>query len=215
VCDTFTSKCVTLLFRRMTLDAFIPSRIAAGVAVFEALPAVDEHSFLRWMNKALSSAALLDINDSEAIGRLVLARKWTNATDVLLQLEKSGRLDVQAALRVCYSLLNPWSRLFLGLKPISSLEKWELLEEEATAIYSSGPDHNELWSRAGGDNSDLQHQGTGRSRWHNALGLLRAGKHPGVSSLIQQMRVDFPMNNKIAYLANDSEFGISQGRESR
>lgn len=198
-----------------TLDTFIPASIAAGVAVFEALSAVDEYSVLRWMSRAVSSAPSLGLKDAESIGRLVLARRWTNASDELLRLERTGRKDVRAALRICYSLLSSWTRIFLGLNPISSLEKWELLEEEATLIYSGGPDHDELWSRSGGNNADLQRNGTGRSRWHDALGRLRAGRHPGVRSLLRQMREDFPMNDKLAYLADDPEFGGHSGRQAR
>jgi len=90
---------------------------------------------------------------------------------------------------------------------VSSTEKWDFLEEVATELYPRGPDQEALWSRAGGNDADLHHGGSGRSRWQDALARVRRGSAMRVERLLRKMRDDYPQNEKLRYLADDHEFG--------
>ena len=104
-------------------------------------------------------------------------------------------------------MIGIFTRWTLGLSAVSYEDKWTVLEELAADLYSNGPDHNEIWSRAGGRDADLQSFGSGRSRWRNAIGQIRRGKGPRPSQLLDEMRKDFPQNDQVRYLASDPDLG--------
>jgi hypothetical protein len=85
-----------------------------------------------------------------------------------------------------------------------------VLEDLAAELYPTGPNHDELWDRAGGRDADLQTYGSGQSRWRNAIAQIRRGKGPRLGRLIGEMRRDFPSNDQVGFLANDPEFGGSR-----
>lgn len=189
------------------LDASIPARVADGAQLMAALDQFDEQRFLKWLQSAVSRVRSFTTSDAEALGRVILSRRWGRAADELARLYKTGRTDFRPSLRVCCGLLDLWTRFMLSLAPLSYMEKWELLESVAVEIYPRGPDQDELWDRAGGNNSDLQHGGNGRTRWHDALAQIRRGRALQVEKLIREMRSDYPYNDRLGYLADDDAFG--------
>nr|WP_246698647.1 MULTISPECIES: effector-associated domain EAD1-containing protein [unclassified Rhizobium] len=104
-------------------------------------------------------------------------------------------------------MIGIFTRWSLNLSAVTADEKWTVFEELAADLYPSGPDHNELWDRAGGRNWDLQTFGNGRSRWRDAISQIRRGKGPRSSRLLSEMKRDFPLNDQVRYLANDSDLG--------
>lgn len=192
------------------LGASIPSRIGIATQLIGVLDQFDEQRFLRWLQSVVSCVRALGTSDAEAIGRLILNRRWSRAADELARLNRTGRSDIRPALRVCYALLDLWTRFLLRLAPLSYTEKWELLETTAAELYPSGPDHDELWERAGGSNSDLLHHGKGRARWRDALAQIRRGKGVRVDKLLNEMQREYPYNDQLRYLAADYAFGGSQ-----
>ena len=67
-------------------------------------------------------------------------------------------------------------------------------------LYPTGPSHNEIWSRAGGDLSALSASGNGRAAWHAALRMLsKGGGGPGITlnALINAALEDFPGNSQL------------------
>src|SRR5574337_161690 len=82
---------------------------------------------------------------------------------------------VRPALRTCISLVGFFDRFLYGLSHVTSSEKWDALVELAAELYPTGPNHDGLWERAGGRDSDLGWGGNGRSRWRDALGRIRRG----------------------------------------
>ncbi|WP_425429181.1 effector-associated domain EAD1-containing protein [Termitidicoccus mucosus] len=99
--------------------------------------------------------------------------------------------------------LTKW---ILGLSSPSPDASWRVLEELAVELYSSGPDHDELWTRAGGLAADLQKNGTGRARWHDALALIQRGKDPRPGRLLDEMSRDFPNNEHLRRLKSAGLF---------
>jgi hypothetical protein len=106
-------------------------------------------------------------------------------------------------------MLDVFTRWVLGLSSLTSSEKWQSLENIVANLYPSGPDHNELWERVGGSNADLPHYGYGRSRWHETLVRVRhGGGGIRIDQLLHEMRKEYPMNEQLQFIANDSEFKV-------
>ncbi|MEU8327579.1 effector-associated domain EAD1-containing protein [Micromonospora sp. NPDC048839] len=190
------------------LGQFADGRVGAAIQIVVALSAFDEHRFCTWLRVVANRSRPIPPSDAEAIGRLTQERRWRNATDELLRMLRRGREDVRPALRACVSMIGPLDRWWLRLSPISPAEKWESLESLAAELFETGPDHENLWERAGGHNADLQKIGNGRERWRDALSRIRRGaKGPRVKKLLREMQQDYPSNASLRFMADDKEFG--------
>lgn len=78
------------------------------------------------------------------------------------------------------------------------------LENVLCQLYPSGPGHDEIWSRAGGDMSTLRLSGNGRASWHSAIRALKqggGGQAISVGSLVQSALLDYPGNSDLLVLA--------------
>ena len=189
------------------LDRLATSQIAQAAQLVRLLPSFDEMSFRSWLRKAMYRPLSLQAADAEAVGRLILERRWRDAADDLLQMLRSGRADMRPALRVCISLIGFLDRWVCGLSEVTSIEKWDSLISLAADLYPSGPDEDGLWERAGGHNSDLGFGGNGRSRWRDAIGRIRFGKDPRIDRLLREMLHDYKDNADLNFLAGDKQFG--------
>lgn len=70
-------------------------------------------------------------------------------------------------------------------------------------LYPDGPHQAGLWERAGGDRSRLEPDGSGATRWWNALRILEKGGGGGtitLGTLIKEMQIDYPGNPKLSAL---------------
>ena len=195
------------------LKELAAGRITAGLSTIAALPSFPEHRLLSWLQDAFVRAQTLSVSDAEALGRLVLDRRWSRVVDDLVS-RLRGREDVRPALRVCASMLDIFTRWLLGLSSLTTSEKWNSLENILAELYPSGPDHHEIWERAGGSNADLPHYGNGRSRWHETLVRMRhGGGRVRIDGLLYEMRREYPMNEQLQFLANDSRIQITLVRK--
>lgn len=78
------------------------------------------------------------------------------------------------------------------------------LERTFVQLYPSGPMHDEIWSRAGGDISALASGGNGRASWHSAIKMLSlggGGAEITLETLLETARIDFPNNSTLNGLA--------------
>lgn len=179
---------------------------SAAVQIIGALPGFGERRFIQWLHHCTQSSRYLSISNAEAIGRLILRHQWRDALEVLSKLAIKGNETVGPALRICESMLGLMARLRLRFSSVSNQEKWEFLEQVAVSLYPQGPDHEELWSRSGGSDADLEKNGNGRSRWHRALIQVRQGKAPRAARLLLEMAKDFPDNEQVQCLMDESSF---------
>lgn len=70
---------------------------------------------------------------------------------------------------------------------------WINLEQIAASLYETGPQHDGLWSRAGGDVGSLSLSGSGRAMWHRAIRKLKnGGGGITASQLISTMLEEYP-----------------------
>lgn len=179
--------------------------VNARLAIISSLQSFSEERFIAWLNYILKGAQKFSQEASEQLGTLVSSRHWERAGKYLSD-RIADRPDLRPGLRSCAGLLNFYTRWKLGITKLSADDKWKAFEDEARELYPSGPDSNELWSRAGGRNSDLpgQYQ-NGATRWHSALYSVRSGSRPKARDLLKIMSHDFPMNEKLRLFLGDTD----------
>lgn len=183
-----------------------PVTVALLLSIVNALPSFREEIFITWLTCLLRDVPVLSHTDSEQLGTLVASRHWKHAAQYLADRLADHRQDLMPGLRQCADLLNFYTRWLCGISKPTSAEKWTAFEREACELYPSGPDSNELWSRAGGKNFDLSGLSqSGASRWHIALNSIRSGGRPTPRELIAVMCHDFPSNEKLRLYANDRD----------
>jgi len=188
------------------LDQLSVGGIAAGLRLIAALPGLEHGRIRNWIRSAVQSTRPLSTQVADLVGQSVAARGRRDVVDDLLSIYRSGRQDVGPALRHCLNLMGFWDRLSLGISPVTDTEKLESFVQLASELYPGGPDHNSLWERAGGRDSDLVHHGSGIARWRAALKEIQHGKPPRIAQLVREMRNDFEGNSKLPLLADDPLF---------
>jgi hypothetical protein len=180
--------------------------VAVRLSIVGALPSFPEEAFITWLDNLFRNVRILSHTDSEQIGMLVASRRWGRAAKYLSDRLGAHRPDIMPGLRLCADLLNFYILWRLGIKKPSATEKWQAFEQEACELYPSGPDSDELWSRAGGKNSDLPGRSqNGATRWHTVLLSIRYGARPTIRELLAVMCKDFPLNEKLRLYANDMD----------
>lgn len=175
------------------------------IQIMSVLHQFSESRLIRWLDVWSKSRNVLSASEAEALGHLILKRKWSRAADTLFKF-RSSHSDIWLALRLCADLLGTINRWRMRLSSRSVQDDWDCLEALAVEIYPEGPDHEELWSRAGGSNADLQRGGSGRSRWHHALAEIKNGKGPHVRNLVREMRREYSSNEFLRELDDDAHF---------
>lgn len=181
--------------------------VDALLTVVSALPSFREEMFITCLNNLLRNVRMLSHADSEQLGRLVASRHWQCTAKHLSDQFAKHRPDLLPGLRMCATLLNLYTRWKFGISKPTAAEKWKAFEDEACELYPSGPDSDELWSRAGGKNSDLPgRSNNGASRWHTALNSTRYGGRPSARDLLKIMCQDFPLNDKLRLYISDIDF---------
>ena len=134
--------------------------------------------------------------------RLVAARGWRNFTRSLLKLY--GLTDnLRGFFHTCAVHLDLWDRVRHRIGRPSRSELHELFVETACELYPSGPMEGEIWVRADGDPSQRDISGTGKQQWDMAIRKIRNGNQVCAPSLITAMRDDYPLNNRLDYLAKE------------
>nr|WP_319565387.1 effector-associated domain EAD1-containing protein [uncultured Rhodoferax sp.] len=180
--------------------------VDARISIISALPSFREDVFITWLNNLLRSIRTLSHTDSERLGTLLASRRWNRAAKYLSDQLADHRPDLMPGLRLCADLLDFFTLWMRGISKPSAAEKWDEFEKEVRELYPSGPDSNELWSRAGGKNSDLPGRSqNGATRWHTALNSIRYGRRPSRRDLLKVMCQDFPLNEKLRLYATDTD----------
>nr|WP_271453482.1 MULTISPECIES: hypothetical protein [unclassified Acidovorax] len=160
---------------------------------------------------------LLDLSHSDirlneaaakAVGQLINRNQWRGAARDAKDL-LNVRTDLIPLYRECYRLLGFVDMLWVSYKiglppPLTKDEAWEAFEAEAVALYPSGPWHDELWSRCGGDPGVLSNEGSGRASWHRCIRGLRNGLAPGAEAVLHEMTNQYRYNDTLRQLQRQS-----------
>ncbi|MGI4765353.1 MAG: effector-associated domain EAD1-containing protein, partial [Janthinobacterium lividum] len=178
--------------------------LAHEVGMIIALNGPDEQRFRNWLRTAMARGGTMRTSDAEALGRIVITHDWHAALDEIV-LSGKRRTDLMPALRACASMFGFLARWELGISMPTTSEKWEWFADLAADLYSSGPRHDGIWSRAGGKDSDLPEGVTGRSAWRTVLGRVRNGGSPSAERLLKSMLGDYAGNQALRHLAADRD----------
>ncbi|MHC5131837.1 GAP1-N1 domain-containing protein [Pseudomonas glycinis] len=184
--------------------------VGIRIQIIEELDHFDEQRFLNWIQDLIAQPKLLLHQDAEKIGYLILRNKWDSGLREILSKYRAHRTDLKPALRICSSMLGWFDRWKLDISAVTAEEKWDAFVELAAQLYYSGPEHDQIWSRAGGENSDLPTRGSGKSMWSHALANVRNGRGPSSARLISEMLRDYSTNEQLQLLANDPEINGSR-----
>ncbi len=173
--------------------------LSSKIDLFESISSFgqDEAIYLIEKNRFTNIEATL-------LGKLVNNKDWKRVAERCYS-QLIRRKDLLPALYQCSDRLGFWSKLGFSMisnssTSISKKECWNALEEKATKLFPSGPDHNGIWEQAGGDNADLIHSATGKKRWHEAIRLIKNGGNPDVKSLIKEMLLEYPRDSELKML---------------
>ena len=192
-----------------TLDSVLagPSTpLATRLSIISSLQSYPEDRFIPWIDRLINGVRHIPLADSEQLGALMATRRWARATKHLVEKFALSRQDLNLGLRLCAHLINRVTAWMFGISKLTTTEKWQAFEEEASELYPNGPDDHELWSRAGGKNADLPGVTlSGATRWYTAVHKIRYGGGPKPRDLIAAMQNDFPTNPKLRLFANDTD----------
>lgn len=180
--------------------------VQVRLSIVSALTLFREDTFITFLKNLLRSVPALSHKDSERLGTLLAFRRWDRAAKYLSDCLAEDRQDLMPGLRLCTGLLDFFTCWRREISKPSAAEKWSAFEEEARELYPDGPDSRELWSRAGGRNSDLPGGSLdGATRWHKTINLIRYGGRPNRRALLEVMCQDFPSNEKLLLYINDTD----------
>lgn len=185
------------------LDAFRrePTSLPRFLADFPF--ATDADAFLFLSGLKASDLRLAEAS-SKALGQAFVANDWGNAAKKAAFWLKA-RQDLRPMYCECISLLSIFDRLWVSWEldmpsPLTFDQAWGAFETEAAQLYPTGPWHDAIWSRSGGDEEDLIYQGTGKATWHRCIQDLRNGMAPGADAVLKKMIEDLPHNNTLKQL---------------
>ncbi|MCI0611829.1 effector-associated domain EAD1-containing protein, partial [bacterium] len=185
------------------LDPNQPNLLSVGITLFTHFDRLGEDDFNRWLRNVLASRQAINLVNAVLIGELIKRRRWRSAAYMIYHYR--GRDDLQPALKECSGMLDLFDRLFLSFSMGSgNVDDWWMgLTDVAVELYPRGLDHEQIWTRAGGDLSIVSHHQAGRDQWEFALSKLRkggGGKEISHRTLLKQMRKDYHNNQKLEVL---------------
>ena len=180
--------------------------IEVGLSLFTNFGTLHESNVRAWFLAMVKAGVPLRPEQAAELGSLLLNKQWRLAAGDLAD-ELKTFPHIAPALRQCLPLFGflrqltlSWS---LGEEQVEPESFWRAFLEIAPELYPKGPTDRKLWSRAGGDAAALESEGRGRNLWRSALELLRQGgdKNISASSLIAEMRQEYPKNTQLEPLA--------------
>ncbi len=187
------------------LDVHLTGDLGSALNIIASLKEIPEERAILWFEVPPASTSKLTHAQTEVLGHIILTRRWKRLLDRVIDRMRT-QPELRATLRICASMVPPISRWLMGLTTVGSTEKWEGLADLAADLYPSGPEHLDLWERAGGRNSDLPQGKNGAEKWRLMLRQVRAGSSPRISKLLDEMMKDFRNNPSLQLIAHDPEF---------
>lgn len=196
--------------RVAALLARLEAEPVAGCILFRTFPELSQSEFVAWVDRLLTVVPSLDAAACDALGRLVAARSWSAAAEVLADAAIGGRDDLRACVAYFPDLLVWWRRymldLFFGTTP--AFAKWRTLEELAIELYGFGPKDGAVWTRAGGKEGDIPQGETGADQWRKVFANAERGARPlDIRRLVAVMADDYRANQMLQKMRYDSFYG--------
>ena len=170
--------------------------------VFNGNALLPEALFTEVFTTFYRSDRSLSSEELDRAARLVTAKDWRNLTRSLWRRYRMVD-DLRGFFHICADHLDLWDQVLHGIRRPSTSELDTLFVETACELYFSGPMDSEIWARAGGDPSQLDTSGSGQRQWGLAIRKVRKGNQVCAASLIAAMRDDYPLNDRLNYLAKE------------
>ncbi|RZJ71741.1 hypothetical protein [Flavobacterium sp.] len=140
---------------------------------------------------------------SSALGDLILTRQFKSAAWQVF--EKAKRYSsFKIALNKCKSIvrLDFYDTLMHGHligEKVSVESLYSEMLSKALSLYPEGPDHSDIWKRAGGDSGKFTNHKSREDNWRFGITLLKngGGGDVTVGSLLEVMIADYPQNTEL------------------
>jgi len=172
-------------------------------------PRFKEPDFRNIFEQWLEGKRRLKVLDGKACGQLIVKRRWNSIAALVYTVYRHGnRDDLRPILLECTSLLGTLTRIQIFFSgeleiEVSEDEWWDTFSQIAIDLYPWGPEHKEVWSRAGGEYNSVR-DGSGNDKWHDVLRQLRkggGGRKIKVERLLRTMLDDYSNNENLKLMA--------------
>lgn len=184
---------------------------ALFISVINEVHPCSDHDCVSLLDSLAGAGTRLAPGPATAVGALIRERFWRSAASHAASLART-RHEFLAVCKECLNVLPWWESFPLSLRvgqavEIRSNEAWQMFEETLAKMYPAGPTDQEVWSRSGGHNEDLNLDGTGIAQWHRCLKQVRSGNGPRPSKLLATALRDFGDNPVLQVLRESRALG--------
>jgi len=181
-------------------------QLSAVVNVYEGIPGLKDKFLADYI-----SYYHVQINEflSIRLGNIIAAKLFKLSARQIFEKAKHDQ-SYRPALSACGSLIDLgfWDKLRYGHlfgHSVQESDIYGMLQTVAVRLYEKGPEDNDIWKRAGGDNSKLSNNHSREDNWRDVVSMLHnggGGKHVSVKALLRVMLEDHPNNADIKELLN-------------
>ena len=184
---------------------------ALFISVINEVHPRSEHDCVSLLDSFAGDGPRLSPAPAAAIGALIRERSWRSAASRAASLART-RDEFLGVCRECLDVMSLWDSFPLSLRvgravEIHPDEAWRMFEETLAKLYPGGPTDQEVWSRSGGHNEDLNQEGNGVAQWHRCLKQVRSGNGPRSSKLLDTALRDFSGNSVLLVLRDSRALG--------
>lgn len=177
---------------------------ALFISILNEIYPRSDHDCVGLLDTLAGAGTRLTPAPAAAIGTLIRDRFWRSAASRAARLART-RDEFLVVCKECLNVMSLLDRFPLYLRigkavEIRPEEAWQMFEETLTKLYPGGPTDQEVWSRSGGNNEDLDWRGNGVAQWHRCLVQVRTGKRPRPSKLLDTSLRDFGDNTVLQVL---------------
>lgn len=170
-----------------------------------------DHDCVSLLDSLAGAGTWLAPGPAAAVGALIRERFWRSAASRAASLART-RDEFLAVCKECLNVMPLWDSFPLSLRmgkavEIRPDEAWQMFEETLAKMYPAGPTDQEVWSRSGGHNEDLNLDGTGVAQWHRCLKQVRSGNGLHPSKLLATALRDFGDNPVLQVLRESRALG--------
>jgi hypothetical protein len=184
---------------------------ALFISVVKEVHPRSDHDCVSLLDSLAGAGTRLAPGPAAAVGALIRDRFWRSAASRAASLART-RDEFLAVCKECLNVMSLWDSFPLSLRMGKALEirpdeAWQMFEETLAKMYPAGPTDQEVWSRSGGHNEDLNLDGTGVAQWHRCLKQVRSGNGPRPSKLLTTALRDFGDNPVLQVLRESRALG--------
>lgn len=194
-----------------TLATLAQKHPALFISVINEVHPRSDHDCVSLLESFAGNGPRLSPAPAAAIGALIRERFWRSAASRAASLSRT-RDEFLAVCKDCMDVMSLWDSFPLSLRlgravEVRPDEAWQMFNETLAKLYPGGPMDQEVWSRSGGHNEDLNQEGNGVAQWHRCLKQVRSGNGLRSSNLLDTALRDFSGNSVLQVLRDSRALG--------